>query len=88
MRDETFANLVTVLASYLTKQDTLFRRAIPVVDKRVAIAVWRLATGNSYRSIAKTFAVGNRTAVKITHEFCSALVHISDMFIHFTTSPV
>ena len=50
--------------------------------------MWRLATGNSYRSIAKTFAVGKSTAVQISKEFCIALVNIASRFICFPTSSV
>lgn len=54
----------------------------------MAIAVWRLATGNSFRTTAKTFAVGKSTAVTITHEFCKALVEIQDDFISFPVTPL
>lgn len=48
------------------------RRAI-LVEKRVAAALWRLATGNSYRTTGLVFGVGRCTALKLKNEFCSAL---------------
>ena len=70
------------MTPFLQKQETIFRRVIPG-EKRVAIGIWRLGTGNSYRTIAKTFGVGKSTAVTISYDFCSALVRIFDRFISF-----
>ena len=64
------------------KNDTNFRKAIPL-EKRVAIALWRLANGNSYRTIAKTFAVGKSTSVKITKEFCQTVSLYAPRYINF-----
>ena len=55
MKGSTFAKLVAVLTPYLQKRDTRFRFAIPV-EKRVAIGVWCLPTGNSFRTLSTTFA--------------------------------
>ena len=57
MSQDTFRDIVRVVQPALEKRDTQFRRAIPI-EKRVAIALWRLSTGNSFRTVAKTFAVG------------------------------
>ena len=38
--------------------------------------------------LSKTFGVGKSTAVTISHEFCSALVRISDRLIYFPKTPV
>ena len=56
MKFETFMRIAELVMPRLAKQDTQLRRAIPI-EKRVAIAIWRLSTGNSFRSVAKTFAV-------------------------------
>ena len=40
------------------------------MEKRVGVTLWCLATGNSFCSATKTFAIGKSTAVKITHAFC------------------
>ena len=87
MKGGTFAKLVDVLTPYVQKRDTNFRSAIPV-EKRVAIGVWRLATGNAFRTIAKTFAVGKATALHIVHEFCEALSRLSSTFVKFPRTPL
>ena len=74
MRKETFEQVVELVRPYIEREDTVFRTAIPV-PKRVAIALWRLATGDSYRATGLQFGVGKSTAISITHEFCQALNH-------------
>ena len=51
------------------------------MEKHVAVALWRLSTGNSFWSIEKTFGLGKSTAVQITGEFCKEIVGLSDLFI-------
>ena len=77
--------IVKLARPRLAKQNTQLRRAIPV-EKRVAIAIWRLSTGNSFRSVAKTFAVGKSTAVKILREFCTEIARLSPQFIKFPSN--
>ena len=72
MFGKSFRELVALLALRISKKDTSFRKEIPV-EKRVAVGLWSLATGNSYRCIVKTFAIGKSTAVKISKDFCSLL---------------
>ena len=48
----------------MEKRDTQLCRAVPI-EKRVAVALWRLSIENSFRTTAKKFAVGKSTAVKI-----------------------
>ena len=69
MKKETFDKIVQVVHPALEKRDTQIRRAMPI-EKCVGVAIWRLATGDMFRSIAKTFAIGKSTAVKITKEVC------------------
>ena len=49
---DTFRDIVRVVQPALGKRDTQFRRAIPI-EKRVAIALWRLSTGNSFQRLFK-----------------------------------
>ena len=58
------------------------RRAIPV-EKQVAVALWQLATRNSYRSTGLVFGVGRCTALNLKDEFYSALLMSADDFIKF-----
>ena len=61
---ESFQKLVRLVSPAPIKRDTQLFRAI-AVEKRVSIAIWRLSTGNSFRSIAKGFALSKSTAVTI-----------------------
>ena len=47
---ETFHYIVSLVQVPLQKQDTTFRKAV-TIEKRVAVGMWRLASGNSYRTI-------------------------------------
>ena len=49
-----------------------FSTAIPV-QKRVAIALWGLGSGNSYQSTAITFGIGKSSAIKKHHSFSEAM---------------
>ena len=53
------------------------------MEKRVAVALWRLATGNSYRSTGLVFGVGRCTAMNLKDEFCLALLKSANDFIKF-----
>ena len=75
MKRQTFLYICNELAAQLRKKCTRFREAIPVT-KRVAIALWRLATGHDYRSIGQLFGVGRSTCCKITHDVCEAILDV------------
>ena len=66
----------------LQKQETGVR--VPVrVEERVGLALWRLATGNSYRSCGLQFGLGKSTAKIICSEFELAILDLKDHFIKF-----
>ncbi len=50
---ETFDYICQLIGPDLSRQNTRFRNAVPV-NKRIAIALWRIATGNSYRTTGIT----------------------------------
>ena len=83
---ETFMEIIRVVRPYLEKQNTNFRRAIPI-EGHVAIAVWRLSTGNSYRSVASTFGCGKSTAIEITRDVCKIIAWLSPKYIKFPHTP-
>ena len=58
------------------------RRAVPL-EKRVAVALWRLGTGNAFRATAITFGIGKATAVQICHEFTEEINNLKDQYIKF-----
>ena len=45
------------------------------VEKRVAIAIWRLGTNIEYRSLSNLTGVGTSTACVIVHEVREPIVH-------------
>ena len=70
----TFQYLCTTLRSRLQHATTL--REVITVEKRIAIALWRLGTNIEYRTIAHLFGVGLSTACVIVHEVCKAIVDV------------
>ena len=75
MSKGTFDFICKKINAYLLREDTTFRKAIPV-DKRAAICFWHLATNEDLRSLAWRFGVGKSTACEIINEVCQAVVEI------------
>ena len=78
---ETFMRIVEIVSPELSTQNN-FREATPVV-KKVAAALWRLATGNAYRCIGVTLSIGTASAQKYTVEFCDLLYGKRSHFVKF-----
>ena len=68
MERETFDKLCRILRGDLTRQEMRLRKPVSV-EKYVAVGVWRLSTGNSYRSCGLQFGLGKSTAKVICQEF-------------------
>ena len=64
----SFNHLLAIVGLSLIKEDTWFRQSIRV-EMRVAIGVFRLATGNTFQSISYAFGVGKTTAMEICEDF-------------------
>ncbi|KAM4625587.1 uncharacterized protein ACJ7VT_003955 [Polymixia lowei] len=73
MSQETFFFLCDKLRPRLARQDTSFRLALPV-EKRVAVALWRLASNIEYRTISSLFGVGKSTVCRCVRDMCHAIV--------------
>ncbi|XP_016328345.1 uncharacterized protein LOC107677823 [Sinocyclocheilus anshuiensis] len=71
MSEETFIHLCNKLRPAMERQDTNFRVCVPL-KKRVAIALWKLATGAEYRSVGHLFGVSITTVCRCVQEFCAA----------------
>ena len=80
MRKDTFLQLAYLVSLEISRRNTRLRKAIPPA-KRVAVALWRLAGGGSFRKVATQFDVGKSSFVKITKEFWCALKGFSWRFI-------
>ncbi|XP_021324076.1 uncharacterized protein [Danio rerio] len=73
MTKETFFLLCGKLKPRLNRQDTRLRPALPL-EKRVAVALWRLASNVEYRTISTLFGVGRSTVCKCVRDVCHAIV--------------
>lgn len=72
MSKATFDFICRELESVVTKKDTMLRLAIPV-RQRVAVCIWRLATGEPLREVSKRFGLGISTCHKLVLEVCTAI---------------
>ena len=68
----SFNDILHIVAGDMVQSDTNSRKAI-TIQKHVAIVLWRLSTGNSFRSTAAVFGVGKSSAVYITKQFCTLM---------------
>ena len=75
MSQRTFDFLCQELEPYLAREDTRFRQAINV-RKRVAVALWRLATNADYRTIGHLFGISKGSVCVIVDEFCRIMSEI------------
>ncbi|XP_028569510.2 uncharacterized protein LOC114588406 isoform X2 [Podarcis muralis] len=81
MSRRTFMELCDRLRPVLERQTTNMRAPI-TVEKQLAIAVWKLATPDSYRSVAECFGVGRSTVSRIVMEVCQALYDVYHHVVH------
>jgi len=82
---ETFEAICGLLGPAICRQDTRLKKSIPV-EKRVAVALRRLATGECYRSCGLMFGLSKASAVYSTHEFVEELCNFKNQFIKFPNS--
>ncbi|PSS01994.1 Nuclease [Actinidia chinensis var. chinensis] len=75
MSKATFELVCSELDPVVTKKDTMLRLAIPV-RQRVAVCIWRLATGEPLRLVSKRFGLGISTCHKLVLEVCSAIKNV------------
>ncbi|BAF18413.1 protein ALP1-like [Oryza sativa Japonica Group] len=87
MSRPTFHFLCDALAAAVAKEDTALRAAIPV-RQRVAVCVWRLATGEPLRVVSKRFGLGISTCHKLILEVCAAIRNLlMPRFLHWPDHP-
>ncbi|KAK5817323.1 protein ALP1-like [Gossypium arboreum] len=75
MSKSTFDLICDELKAVIAKEDTTLRNAIPV-KQRVAVCIWRLATGEPLRLVSKRFGLGISTCHKLVLEVCSAIRNV------------
>ena len=69
----------------LQRQNTRMRDAIPV-PKRDGASLWRLGTGECYRSCGLMVGLAKPTVVKLCHEFVQEICRHQDEFIKFPST--
>ncbi|KAK1418618.1 hypothetical protein QVD17_27763 [Tagetes erecta] len=72
MSKATFNMICDELDSVVTKKNTMLRMAIPV-RQRVAVCIYRLATGDPLRTVSTLFGLGISTCHKLVLEVCAAI---------------
>ncbi|XP_029947546.1 protein ANTAGONIST OF LIKE HETEROCHROMATIN PROTEIN 1 [Salarias fasciatus] len=72
---ESFDYICDQTRGLLVKKDMNYRLCIPV-QKRVAIAIWKMATGSEYQTISHLFGVGLCTVYNCVQEFCDAVIRV------------
>ena len=83
MSEETFLFLCAKLRPAMEKKSTNFRACLPV-RKRVAIALWKLATNSEYRSIGHLFGVSKSSVCRCVQDFCKAVCTLlAPEIVHF-----
>ena len=81
----TFEFIVCVAGPEMAKKDTRLRQSIPV-HKQVAVALWWLAMGDTYRCTGLQFGIGWCTAMLIKQDFCNAIAKRGKECIKFPES--
>uniref|UniRef100_A0A8D0E558 DDE Tnp4 domain-containing protein n=1 Tax=Salvator merianae TaxID=96440 RepID=A0A8D0E558_SALMN len=72
MTRSTFEFLVEQLTATLQRSSTQMREPIPV-RKRLAVAIWWMATNCCYRVVGQQFGIGRSTASAIVREVAAAM---------------
>ncbi|KAD6455086.1 hypothetical protein E3N88_09792 [Mikania micrantha] len=72
MSKATFNMICDELDSVVMKKNTMLRMAIPV-RQRVAVCIYRLATGDPLRTVSSLFGLGISTCHKLVLEVCAAI---------------
>lgn len=57
------------------RRNTNYRSCVQI-QKQVAIAIWKLATGDEYRTISHLFGVGLSTVCNCVQDFCNAVIKV------------
>lgn len=79
---KTFFKICEIVRSELSRQDTNMRPSVSL-EKRVAVALNRLATGSCYTACGVNFGLPKSTANVVKNEFCDILRRKAASFIKF-----
>ncbi|XP_031334954.1 putative nuclease HARBI1 [Photinus pyralis] len=73
MDNDTFMELLTLIDDIIKKQDTQLRQSIPS-DKRLAVTLRYLASGNTFRDLMYATRIHESTISIIVMEVCKAII--------------
>lgn len=86
MSRANFCELVAALAPFMSPECNYVREPVPV-DKRIAIALYKLASCCEYRVVANQFGIHKSTVQKFLYLFCSTVKrHLSNKFIYLPST--
>jgi len=80
MESEYFEFLLCKIGPKIMKQDTQLRKAVSV-EKRLAVTLRFLATGDSFTSLQYTFLISKQLISCIIPEVCRALVEVLNEYV-------
>lgn len=72
---ESFEYICGRVQFVIGKRNTNYRLCVPI-QKRVAIAIWKLATGSEYSAISHLFGVGLSTVFNCVQDFCNVVIKV------------
>ena len=78
----TFEYIFRLVEPALSRQDTDMRATGPV-EKRLSTSLWRLATGDCYRTCGLMMGISKSTAIQCCHAFVHELNSPQGDFINF-----
>ncbi|XP_020298879.1 putative nuclease HARBI1 isoform X2 [Pseudomyrmex gracilis] len=79
MQRSTFNYIFELLKNTLTRKKPGCQTISP--EKQLLIAIWKMSTPDSYRSICEKFNVGRATALKSVRRVVKALINFAPVFI-------
>jgi len=82
MNRRTFDMLLNVLRPAVIRENTRLRDCI-APEKVLALGLYRLAHGNSYKSIGPNFNVGRSTVLEAVQDVVEALFNLRNVYIKF-----
>ncbi|XP_026813974.1 uncharacterized protein LOC113554362 isoform X2 [Rhopalosiphum maidis] len=85
MASEDFEFLLCKIGPKIMKKDTTMRNAVSV-DKRLAVTLRFLATGDSYTSLQYTFLISKQLISLIVPEVCQAFIEVLKTYVKVVAS--
>ncbi|XP_029164808.1 uncharacterized protein LOC114936009 [Nylanderia fulva] len=81
MKRATFIFVLELLTPHLQKHSEKFGRHPITPEKQLLIAIWMMATPNSYRCVSDRFGIGRATAWRSVMKVVNALYYHLHTFI-------